>query len=137
MELVIISLLHHERNPAAFLAFQLGSARVPTTLPQDIPAHPLWEHHIDKGCIHLPPAPHPSYFQPPKLWPPKAQPHPTTPLCAWVVAQPGYCLAQLPSTYFMHMQTTQRRWPGSSGIKKNNVLPRSLANTPNSAQCCK
>ncbi|KAK5886114.1 hypothetical protein CesoFtcFv8_017186 [Champsocephalus esox] len=65
------------------------------------------KHHIDKGRIQTTPAPNLSYLHPHS--PPKPRPHPSTLLCAWVVAQPGHCLARLPGTYFMHKQTTQRR----------------------------
>lgn len=89
-----------------------GMCSVPTTLPQ-IPARPFWERRTDKGHVQL--------SLPPSILPrnhgPNPRPHPTAPLCAWVVAQPAYCLARLPGTYFMHKQTTQRRWPGGSDIK--------------------
>lgn len=62
----------------------------------------------------------------PKTTAPRTLLHPMALLCGWVVAQPGYCLVQLPSTYFMHKQTTRWHWPGSSD---NNVLPRSFMNT--------
>lgn len=105
-----------EKSSCSATRSQWGCALFPT--PQ-ISAPAFWEHHLDRGRIQapLPPSILPPPPQAPKTTAPRTPPRPMALLCVWVVAQPGYCLAQLPSTYFMHKQTTRRRWPGSSDIK--------------------
>lgn len=108
--LLIISLLHHERNPAAPLRDPNGDVfGFPPPSPKSQFTHS--GNAIQTRATSNCPCPHLSYLytHSPQNHGPKPRPHPTTLLCAWVVAQPGYCLAQLPSTYFMHKQTTQWR----------------------------
>lgn len=76
------------------------------------------------------PPPTPTPDRPPKktTGPKTPQPHPSAPLCAWVVAQPAYCLAWAPQ-HVLYAQTDDTaalaRHPRH---KENNVLPRSFIN---------
>lgn len=121
--LLIISLLHHERNPAAS---QLGSARVPTTLPLHIPAHPLWETPYRQG-LHLstPPPIHPSYLQPPKLWGPQSSASSRRSIVCVGSSSARLLSGPAPQhVLYAHADDTAALQPGSSGIKRNNALPK-------------
>ena len=131
-ELLIISPLHHERNPAAPLREPNGDVLgFPPPSPQ-IPAHPLWETPYRQGPHPTAPAPHLSYLHPhsPPNHGPKPRPHPTTLLCAWVVAQPGYCLAPAPRHVLYAQTDDTAALARQLRHKDNNVLPRSFINTP-------
>lgn len=122
----INSRLHHERNPAALLCDPNGDVLwFPSAHPPHPPSPPDFSSR-SLGTAFIQ-GPHPTApapirptstpHRPPKTTAPRTLPHPMALLCVWVVAQPDYCLVQLPSTYFMHKQTTRWHWPGSSDIK--------------------
>lgn len=111
---------------------QWGCARVPTTLPQ-IPVHPFWERHTDKGHIQLslPPSIPPPLPQPPKPRPQTSASSHNSIVC--VGSSSARLLSGPVPQHVLYAQTDDTvALARQLQHKENNVLPRSFINTLNS-----